>query len=216
MGQPVMMTGPRNPERFRPPKRMFVAAAVGVVVLLSGAAVAMFLLHQTSRIASLEDTAAERSSDVDRLADSLDATRAQLEQLGVEPAAPPPEVVVDQRGDAGPQGPAGRAGEPGPPGPTGDPGTDGAPGVGGRPGEPGTTGAAGTPGPVGATGATGEPGSTGAPGEPGPAGPQGDPGPAGPDGQPGSPPTSWTFTWLGTTWTCTDPDGDLAYTCTPE
>ena len=127
-------------------------------------------------------------------------------------------------------------------GPSGSPGKAGAAGDRGSRGPRGSTGPAGasgkpaptlTPSP-GASGASGAPGKPGAdstvPGPPGPsstvAGPSGPPGPAGnngtdgKDGSNGKPPASWTFTYLGVTYTCRpvdnfDPDNPK-YDCQPD
>lgn len=104
-------------------------------------------------------------------------------------------------------------------------------------GATGATGAAGQQGPRGLTGATGVPGDT-VNGPAGPAGPKGDTGPAGPagkDGTNGTPgadgaagadgaqgppgpagyPDTFTIEIPGMPlFTCSDPDGDHAYTCT--
>lgn len=127
-----------------------------------------------------------------------EALAAQVEQMGGEP-------VEDTAGDV--------VVVPGPPGPAGVDGRDGRHGLDGKDGaagQPGPPGAVGGPGPEGDTGATGEPGATGPPGA------QGEPGPAGAPGQPGPAPASFAFTLGAITWTCTDPDGDLAYACQPD
>jgi collagen triple helix repeat protein len=193
--------------------RVWAAACLAVVVLASGAGIVVWNLDRAAeaerdhdRIEALEATAEERADDIDRLVETLEAANAQLEAIGLDPVTAP-EVVVGQQGDVGPPGPPGDQGPPGSPGPAGDPG---APGPTGPAGSTGPDGSPGEPGPAGEPGATGPAGPAGPPGEPGPAGPQGEPGP---QGQPGAAPASITFTWLGTTWTCTDPDGDLAYTC---
>jgi len=124
-------------------------------------------------------------------------------------------------GPQGPQGPQGVPGLPGRPGPRGEPGGDGTDGTAGRPGTS-VTGAPGATGPAGKPGADGAPGPKGDPGPPGPAGAdgkpgadgapgaKGDPGPAGPAGYP----DAFSFTGPdGTSYTCTDPDNDHAYTC---
>lgn len=138
------------------------------------------------------------------LAVALATEQAQTERSGQQPAAPPPQAILDDpevvTGPPGPQGPDG------PPGPAGLPGDDGGPGPSGQPG-------------------VGEPGAPGGPGEPGPGGVQGEPGPAGPagadgaPGAPGSPPAGWTWTDpLGLKYTCARDDGSPAdaptYTCT--
>lgn len=127
-------------------------------------------------------------------------------------------------GDIGPQGtPCLASIEPDCTGPKGDTGAAGDKGATGDTGAQGATGAKGDTGAQGATGDTGAPGATGAqgpPGDPGPQGPQGATGPQGPPGANGSPPASFSFTFVDgvgaqITMTCTDPDGDLNYTCSP-
>lgn len=99
-------------------------------------------------------------------------------------------------------------------------------------GQAGASGAAGADGDPGAAGPQGEEGPPpsdtqvasavasycaahdGCAGPAGPTGPQGPAGEQGGEGPPGPAPESWTFDWLGTTWTCVDPDGDRAYECT--
>lgn len=143
-----------------------------------------------------------------------DALARQVEHLGASPVAGPP----GSRGEAGKSvvGPSGPAGEPGSPGPTGPAGASGSPG---KNGKDGVAGASGSPG-VGATGpagAAGSPGPAGVQGEAGPAGPQG---PAGNDGKNGSPPAGWTFTYKGTTYTCSPADNfdesNPRYDCTSD
>jgi hypothetical protein len=104
----------------------------------------------------------------------------------------------------------GRDGVDGRNGKDGRDGADGAPGAPGQPGNPGrdATPLPGAPGPAGPAGPPGANGEDGAPGPEGPAGPQGEQGFPGFDGQS---PVSLTFP-DGTV--CTDPDGDLNYTCT--
>lgn len=134
----------------------------------------------------------------DALADALAAEQEQSADAGLEPAAPSVEEIVGERGergDSGPQGPPGRDGR------------DGAPGVAGV---QGPAGPAGPSGPAGVAGAAGPAGPQGEPGEAGPPGADGAPGATGPQGPA---PSSWTFTHLNKTWTCSDPDGDLAYEC---
>jgi len=124
---------------------------------------------------------------------------------------------------------------PGPKGEKGDPGRDGLDGdtiVGpkGEKGDPGGPGADSTvAGPAGERGQPGAdstvPGPAGVPGErgpagadstvPGPKGDPGEPGARGPQGETGPAPTSITWTYLGTTYTCTpNPPGSTTYTCT--
>ena len=134
-----------------------------------------------------------------------DQLATQVQQLGATPVAGPP----GSRGEPGPQG------APGKDAPTPDV-TDvarlaaqlvtPAPGPSGPPGSPGPSSTV--------------PGPSGPPGRPGAnstvAGPSGPPGPS---GSPGQPPSSWTFTYGGATYTCSratsfDP-ANPQYTCTP-
>lgn len=139
-----------------------------------------------------------------------DALASQVQEMGGEPVAGPP----GSRGEVGPTGPPGARGPSGPPGPPGPEGDRGKPGPSGSPGESGDDGAAGE---AGEDGAAGPPGPAGPQGEPGPAGPRGEPGPRGPKGErgpTGPPPSSWTFTHDGTTYTCTPAsEGSTHYTC---
>jgi len=125
----------------------------------------------------------QQGAIISTLAANNDELREQVDDLGEVPVAPPSDDVIEDApaipGATGPQGPAG------PQGPRGEPGKDG---------KDGTDGAAG---PSGQAGTDGSPGATGA---------QGAPGPAGTDGAAGQPPTSWTFQWLGFTYTCTRTD----------
>lgn len=113
-------------------------------------------------------------------------------------------------------GPAGQAGSPGPQGPAGSPGSPGQTGRNGQngnPGQNGPSGPTGRPGLAGAPGAVGQPGAKGDPGATGPQGPRGDTGPA---GATGPPPSSWTWTYLGVTYTCTQTaPAASTYNCTP-
>lgn len=105
-------------------------------------------------------------------------------------------------------GPAGDPGEPGTPGTPGAPGSGGTTGPAGPPGPPGTQGPPGPPGPAGEQGMPGSPGPPGADGQ---QGAQGPPGPPGPQGAQGPPVGSFSFL----TFTCSDPEGDGQYTCSP-
>ncbi|MGA8994775.1 MAG: collagen-like protein, partial [Nocardioidaceae bacterium] len=62
----------------------------------------------------------------------------------------------------------------------------------------------GATGPMGPQGPQGLAGNPGTPGAPGPQGPQGSTGPA---------VSSWTFTYSGTTYTCSDGNADGDYDC---
>lgn len=133
----------------------------------------------------------------------------QLNSHGLEPDVPK-EVLKEIEARQGEQGPVGPQGPRGPQGPQGIQGEQGIQGDQGVPGQNGTSGINGTDGADGTDGATGPQGE---PGEPGPQGPQGEPGPQGPQGEPGQDPESFTFTYLGVTYTCADGDGDNNYTC---
>lgn len=107
---------------------------------------------------------------------------------------------------------------PPPPGPAGSPGAAGQPGVPGAVGRSGTAGSPGPIGPSGGRGPVGVPGQsvTGPPGPAGPAGKDGADGKDGKDGKDGSPPSSWTWTYLGVTYTCTPTSaGSSTYDCQP-
>jgi hypothetical protein len=125
-------------------------------------------------------------------------------------------VVRYLQGKQGISGVPGRAGVEGAPGPMGGRGRRGERGATGRAGSDGADGRPGVAGSDGAVGPAGTDGTDGKDGEDGVAGAKGDPGAAGPPGEqgpPGPPVESFTFTFLGTDYTCTDPDGDGDYTC---
>lgn len=190
----------RIPRLALPSARGDVTFAVGVVL---GLAVLLWLVWTVKSLAG----------ELREANDARDALASQVQQLGGEPVAGPP----GSRGQVGPEGPAGDPGDRGPMGPQG-------------PG--GETGPSGSPGPSGApgeAGPSGEPGSQGQAGEAGPPGPQGDPGPAGPQGEPGEQgprgergaagpaPSSWSFTYQGTTYRCTPvSEGSTRYSCDPQ
>ena len=119
---------------------------------------------------------------------------------------------IGPAGLPGPQGPVGPIGPEGPPGPQGEVGDTGEPGTPGSPGSTGQAGQIGPQGPVGPKGDTGATGPKGDPGNTGPAGPKGDTGNQGLAGYP----VSWTFEFLGATYTCVDetPENDEhVYVC---
>jgi Collagen triple helix repeat (20 copies) len=167
--------------------------------------------------------------DIQALGAATNELRDQVETLCIEspeldpnstecqPVAPPAEDIVDSevvQAIAGPEGPPGPRGEPG------RPGADGAdssvPGPPGPPGLDGKEGQIGSPGPPGVQGAPGEEGVAGSPGSPGPEGspgPVGEPGATGPPGPTGPAVASFTIVLGGHTWVCTDPEGDLTYSC---
>ena len=80
------------------------------------------------------------------------------------------QLVLNQKG---PAGPAGAKGDPGARGADGTPGLPGAPGTPGAKGDPGAKGEPGERGPAGADGAPGTPGEAGPPGQPGTTGQSG-------------------------------------------
>ena len=142
---------------------------------------------------------------------SEDQVRAAVEDyFDDQPAVTPAEITQAVVGYCALRGCAGSPGQPGPPGPVGAAGIPGPEGPAGPQGPPGELGPQGPPGDQGPEG---EPGPPGAEGPPGPPGPEGSPGAQGPPGPPGPPPGSFTFTVLLTTYTCSDPDADGAYTC---
>lgn len=174
-----------------------VIATLGLVMLWWG-------IHEDADDARADD---ERDS----LAAGVEVLREQVIDLGEEPDAPPAEDLVDSPvdvqpipGPQGPEGPRGPVGPEGPPGPIGIAGLDG---------KDGAAGISGNTGPVGPPGAEGVEGAAGAAGPVGPTGPAGPAGPAGSTGPAGPGPSSFTFSQGPQTWVCTDPDGDLVYTC---
>ncbi|WP_225794806.1 collagen-like protein [Streptomyces aculeolatus] len=179
------------------------AAAVGAA-LLAGAAIV---------------TVQQLADDLHDANKARDALAQQVERLGGDPVAGPPGSRGEP-GDSvtGPRGPQGEQGEPGRDAPTPSP-SPGPRGAKGEPGEDSTV-----PGPAGSPGADGAAGADST--MPGPQGPAGPPGAAGADGKDGKdgavgergpagpPPSSWTFTHGGVTYTCTPTaDGSTQYTC---
>lgn len=144
------------------------------------------------------------------------------------------------QGAIGPSGPPGPPGPSGPPGTQGKPGVtppclsttsrcQGSPGI---PGVAGANGVNGVDGVDGVDGKNGENGKSygcdgnvvdadhpaatcpGQPGVPGQPGANGKDGTNGTNGENGPPVESWSWTdSQGVTYTCTDPDGDLKYSC---
>lgn len=178
------------------------------LIALSLAFVALYLRNFGIRIDELEHrgdayaaAAAENAVQAELNAEAANRLARQVDRLGGSPVVEPPLPDVDAPiiGPRGPQGPRG------------------LPGVDGRDGKDGRAGSAGRDGQAGES-ITGPPGPVGPPGE-SVVGPPGPAGPAGQDGQDGQPgyPQSFTFTYsLGQTYTCTDDDGDRAYTCTQQ
>lgn len=189
---------------------LYIAAAL----LFLGGAVAVVWLRVDKAAAHADELAREanlRGDAVSTLAGDVRKLRAQLEAKGETPKAPDPSKAVKNLKDRA-EVPVPIPGPPGPPGP---------PGASGKPAPTITP----SPGPSGASGAPGEPGATvtGPPGPPGADGADGQDGKDGTDGRDGTngqPPSSWTFTYAGTTYTCRraddfDPDAPR-YTCDPE
>ncbi len=197
--------------RQRTTGSMLLGLAVAVV-----AAIAVLSLwritQQRVEIDSVRSMAMQNAVDSDANANALRKANGRLEAAGEQPVAIP---APGPAGAVGATGAAGRDGlsVTGPAGPQGVRGRDGVPGAGvnGTNGSNGTAGAAGADGAIGATGATGPAG---------PAGTDGATGPAGPSGADGQPPQSWTFSYLGTSYTCTRAsDFDPAapkYDCDPD
>jgi hypothetical protein len=148
------------------------------------------------------------------------ALAQQVRDLGGKPVAGPSGSpgkagAVGSRGPQGPQGSPGASGKPAPT-LTPKPGTSGASGAPGKPGADSTV-----PGPSGASGAPGADSTVPGPsGPPGPAGSDGTDGKDGKNGTNGKPPASWTFTYLGVTYTCRPVDNfdesNPQYDCEPD
>lgn len=197
--------------RWRAPRAEWLGVLTGLIALGLLVALAVLVVDLS------RDLRAEHAA--------RDALARQVEDLGGTPVVGPPGTR-GKPGESvtGPPGPPGQDGEEGQSGPSGPPGPSGSPGRSGRDGTDGTsaTGAPGAPGEDGSPGAAGPPGESGAAGppgpqgEPGPPGAQGERGEKGEPGPAGSPPSSWTFTHRGVTYTCTPSgSGSTAYSCEP-
>lgn len=188
--------------------KQFLLAGVLLVLAGSVAAVWLRIESEAGRADRLGAEATRRGTAVSTLADDVRVLREQVKAEGATPAVPDPSRAVEDLPDRveavpgvpGERGPAGPAGPSGPPGKATD-GKDGKDST-----EPGPAGAdstvAGPPGPAGPAGPAGQDGT----------------GTAGKDGSDGKPPSSWTFQYGGTTYTCRpaagfDPD-DPRYECT--
>lgn len=190
-----------------------------LVVVACMAVVGVLLALGVNDVQNTQDDLEQTQARLDQQENASRVLARQVKRLGGEPVIDPDDLPEPEPGEQGPQGligpqgPPGPQGDPGPKGPRGFPGPPGPfgpPGEDGSPGRTGDTGPAGATGETGATGSQGETGAQGPQGETGPQGPQGEQGPAGPAGFP----ESWTFEWMGSTWTCTDPDQDRNYACT--
>lgn len=201
--------------------RLFVRAAL-VVLALSVVAMMLLYVQQYGTTGDLRGQVGSLAAQQASAARGEQALASQIHAMGATPVVSPAAPLTGPAGPSGAQGPAGQngvAGIPGPQGPKGDPGPTGAPGP---TGPTGPTGVSGAVGEAGQNGSDGQPGATGAAG---PAGPQGQPGPAGPSGAagaPGQPPASWTWTDpnTGVTYTCTrdasSPDSSPTYSCSSQ
>lgn len=210
---------PRKPRRAT---LTMLGCWLGLLLVVGFAVFALRAATDAQRRA--EATQSADAVAIQKLSTGLDQTRAQLQQHGVVPKAPPATTIVQGVPGAagqsvvGPAGPAGQNGvSPDPqaianlvlsmihpvPGPKGDPGAPGVQGVQGVPGQDSTV-----PGPAGANGQNGTNGSDSTV-----PGPKGDPGAT---GATGPAPSGWTFTDAsGATYDCTpDAAGSTHYQCT--
>jgi hypothetical protein len=192
-------------------RQLIALIVVAVTILIAVWLIAYDWGEERKTIKSDADTAEQRSKDNrKRIMDAQKKTDAVLGYLRGERGlggVPGARGIVGAPGPLGLMGPPGRSitgpvGPLGPIGPVGPPGEDGTDGRNGEDGERGAEGPEGPPGPEGAQGPPGTPG--------GPPGPTGAAGPAGP---PGPAMASFTFTFGGVTYVCTDPDANLAYDC---
>ncbi|MDQ0756062.1 hypothetical protein [Arthrobacter sp. B3I4] len=204
-----------------PPRWAFLVLAVLILGALS------FMVYDKLSTTADKNTAQANSQTLAQDIQTVCATKGKLmveerdlcvkaEQVQQNPteAIPGPKGDPGAPGKDGAEGPPGSTGATGPGGPTGDAGAAGSTG------QPGAAGPSGTPGQTGPTGPAGAQGPTGPQGEPGPQGPAGadgqpgPPGPPGPNGASGTSPSSFTFTYLGTPYTCSpNPPGSSTYTC---
>lgn len=204
-------------------------AIVALIVGLVGVSLAVYLAIRGTHTEQALDTTTQNkdkiSSQADQNANSTlqlcsrgdDIARA-LAAAGLCSGSAQVKQQIAEAGPPGVQGPQGVQGTQGPQGVQGIPGVKGDKGDPGAPGPKGDKGDTGAEGTDGTPGTNGTDGVDGTQGDPGPAGPQGEPGATGPQGPQGEPgyPSSWTFEYMGTTYTCTDPEGDHTYTCTSD
>lgn len=204
------MTEPAEPvEEHRVPGHIRSSVvAVGVVAI---AMLALWVAVTMSGLSADNTTLQKRAAAQDQQATIRDQQvrdlAAQVRRYGGTPVvAPPPPAAA---------GSPGVAGQPGASGASGRPGVSGSPGASGTQGRAGVVGPSGAAGPPGQS-VTGPTGPTGPTGASGPAGKDGTDGKAGADGKDGSPPSSWTFTYLGVTYRCTPSStGSTQYDCQP-
>jgi hypothetical protein len=162
------------------------------VLWIMSVIVVVLLVHGlTENVREAEHKADRSAAATKEASEAVTDLAEQVRSLGGQPVVEPSDLPqVGPQGDVGPQGLTGATGATGPQGPRG---------------------LKGATGPAGAAGAKGEPGPAGRDGKDGTDGADGADGAVGPAGYP----TSFTFTWLGgQEFTCTDSDGDHAYTCT--
>lgn len=185
------------------------------------AGVCVLGLRDHYRGQAVEDLSSALDTSRDQVAycaDNPEARSTDACTRSVVPAAS--DIIESLPGPVGPVGPQGDVGLMGPQGPRGATGAQGAQGPQGPRGKTGATGASttgmdGSQGPPGPQGEAGPVGAQGPQGQTGPQGQQGPAGPQGPQGPQGESPNSITFTYLGVEYTCTDPDQDGNYQCTP-
>jgi hypothetical protein len=86
-------------------RRLWLTGIGGAAILLGFLILGFWLLvivgdrsDDRGRIQRLEETSEEGSNDIDRLADGLEAVRAQVEELGQVPVAPPAEDLIAESG----------------------------------------------------------------------------------------------------------------------
>lgn len=166
------------------------------------AVILLYFTHLAARVNHAEHRAETDTAMSKAALAAVDDLAAQVRDLGGTPVIEPSELPTPAPGAPGPQG---IRGDTGPAGATGATGPRGLRGLMGLPGPAGPVGATGPQGPKGDTGPAGADGQNGTDGAPGPTGPAGYP-------------DSFTITLHngdGGVLTCTDPDGDHSYTCTP-
>lgn len=200
-----------------------IVAVIAFVVGLLGVGLAVYLaIHGTATEQALDSTTQNKdkiSSQADQNANTTlqlcargdDIARA-LASAGLCQGSVDVKQQIAEQGPPGAQGPQGVQGTQGPQGIQGIPGQKGDKGDPGAKGDKGVTGAEGTDGSTGPAGPAGPEGADGKDGTDGATGPQGPQGETGPAGYP----DSWTFTYMGTEYKCTD-DGTNTHTyaCEP-
>lgn len=169
--------------RFLSPLALVIAAAVSLVLLLSGLTLLAYKVHSnTIHIKKIEvehqilnrenQTALKKAVYI--LCVDIGHNRVQCEQLSAGEISKLP--ITKRQAEKVIKGTPGKTGSPGPPGSTGPAGVNGARGSNGSNGINGKDGKNGMNGSRGPQGPRGEPGARGPQGPPGPQGPQGPPG----------------------------------------